>query len=161
MGSPIQALLEVANVNRSGELLDYGAEDAMVLNLTLGLYQKEGIEAAVLRVIDMDTQHPVRFDPDSGRAGMLDVWDSIKDGKLFLFFDEYELVALIEKAIETKFLIFTSVSYKAYMATPLTPILTSEPEKSLSKALGWVERRVHKCSEVFPGLIANGKSVEP
>lgn len=59
--------------------------DSMVMNNTLGLYQKEGISAAVLRVVDMNTQYPVRFDPDGGRSGMLDILESIQDGKLFLY----------------------------------------------------------------------------
>lgn len=157
MASPIEALLEVANVKRVGSSLDYGAIDVTTLNVTLGLYQRLGIEAAVLRVVDMDTQYTVRFNPDSAQAGMLEIWDTIKDGKLFLFFDKYQLVVLIEKTLETKFLIFTRVTYRAYMSTPFTPILISDSEKDLSKTLGWVERRVQKCSETFPSLMTNEK----
>lgn len=157
MSSPIEALLEVANVKRSGEPIDFGAVDITTLNLALGTYKNIGIEAAVLRVIDMDTQHPVRFDSDNSRASMLNIWESAKDGKVFLFFDKYELVALIERTMDTKFLMFNSVSYKVYLSTPLTPILISDPEKNLLDSLVWVEQRVKKCFEVFPELIASEK----
>lgn len=157
MSSPIRALLEVANVKRSGDPVDFRVSDAMMVNVTLGIYQREGIEAAVLRIIDMDTQHPIRFNPDNGMGGVLEILDSMNDGKLFLYFDKYELVALVEVTFETRFFILHRPMYKAYMATPHTPILESELEKDLSKALGWVERRVQKCDEIFPKLTAGAK----
>lgn len=152
MGSPIQALLEVSSLKQSGELIGYGLTDAIMTNVGLGLYQKEGINSALLRVVDLDTQHPIRFDPEGNSSNMSEVWECIKDGRMFLYFDNYELVALITKTLESKFIFLKQTVYRAYLSTPYTQILTSEPTTDIETALGWIERRVKKCFEVFPRL---------
>lgn len=152
MSSPIRALLEVANIKQSGELIGYQLTDAIMTNIGLGLYQKEGINSALLRVVDIDTQHPIRFDPEGSRTNLLEIFECIKDGRMFLYFDNYELVALVTKTLESKFLFLKKHIYRAYLSTPYTPILISEPTTDVEAALGWVEQRVKKCFSVFPAL---------
>lgn len=148
MSSPVRALIEIAHSKQKGELAGFTLFDTIMLNVTLGLFEKKEINIAVLNVIDDETQVPIRFNAESGIA----LWDPIKDGRMFLYFDDYQLLGLITKTVRRKFFFMHQFIYQAYLATPIAPILIGKPTIDFDTALGWLEMRYMKYVEIFPTL---------
>lgn len=153
MSNPIQILLEAANSKRMGEPFGFTLADAIWLNITLGMYQTRGIPLILLDVVDAETQYPIRFDASNGNDGMMQRWECINKGNMFLCYEEFELVALITKTVKRKFLFKQEALYQPFMCVPVkTEPLIGKPTTKLDEAMDWLEMRYRKYQEVFPDL---------
>lgn len=153
MSNPIQTLLEVVKSKRIGEPFGFTFADAIWLNVTLGMYQTLGIPLVLLNVVDAETQYPIRFDASNGRSGMMQRWECINKGNMFLCFEDFELAALITKTVKRKLLFRQEILYQPFMCVPVkAEPLVGTPTTKLEEAMNWLEMRYRKYQEVFPGL---------
>lgn len=152
MSSPIRMLENAVDKTTAGALYPYSLMDSAMLSVTLGLFERAGIEIAVLKVIDEETQVPVRFDSAHKRGGV-ELWECINEGKMFLYFDSYEMVALITKSIRRRFIFFNKIVYTPHFSTPVSSVLTGPVSLDFDDALEWVERRYKRALEVIPTLL--------
>lgn len=133
----------------------YTMLDAVMLNVTLGFFQKAGISAAVLNVEDPENAFPVRFNASGAPGAAYQFWPCVQDGTIYFYFDEYEMVGAIVKTRKTRFLILQTECYTPLFLTPIGPVLTGPQSDDYDTALGWVEARCRRALEVLPSVLAS------
>ena len=150
----IEQAVVKANIGPAGHI---NMSDAVVWFRTLGLFEKAGISVAALDMTDRRNPVPVRFDPNPTHAnfsaGVLRMTRCILSGRIFLYFDKYELVALITKTTPRKWFRRT-VRYTPFFAAPGVAVLTGPTYSDQSDALEWVEMRQRRAEEVMPAILA-------
>lgn len=148
----IERAVAKANIGPAGHI---NMSDAVIWYRTLGFFEKAGISVAALDMTDRHNPVPVRFDPDpdNARTGMLRMTQCILEGRIFLYFDKFELVALIAKTTPRKWFRRT-VRYTPFFAAPCAPVLTGPSYAEEDKALYWVELHQHRAEEVMPAILA-------
>ncbi|MFC5511018.1 hypothetical protein ACFPOU_07755 [Massilia jejuensis] len=147
----IERAVAAADVGPAGH---FGMSEAIIWFRTLGFFEKAGVSVAALDMTDLSNPEPVRFDPDPERAAaaMLRMTQCILDGRIFLYFDKYELVAMIAKTTPRKWFRRT-VRYTPFFAAPGFPVLTGPTYSGDSDALGWIEMRQRRAEEVMPSIL--------
>jgi hypothetical protein len=146
-----QAVIK-ANLGPAGHM---SMSDAFVWFQTLGIFERAGISIAALDMTDPYNPVDVRFDPDPASAGavVLKMTRCILDGRIFLYFDKYELVALIAKTTPRKWFRRT-VRYTPFFVSPGSAVLTGPTYTDEWDALDWVEKRQRRAEEVMPAILA-------
>ena len=136
-----------------GEPFGFTLADSIWLNVTLGMYQTHGVPLILLNVVDAETQYPIRFDASNAHSGMMQRWECINNGNMFLCFEEFELAALITKTVQRKFLFKHEILYQPFMCVPVkAEPLIGNPTTKLDEAMEWLEMRYRKYQEVCPNL---------
>lgn len=132
----------------------FGTSEAIIWFRTLGLFERAGISVAALDMTDPRNPQAVRFDPDPAGtvAAMLRMTQCILNGRIFLYFDKYEMVALIAKSRPRKWFRRT-VRYTPFFAAPGSSVLTGPTCIRDEQALHWIEMRQRRAEEVMPALL--------
>ncbi|TEA79317.1 hypothetical protein [Allopusillimonas ginsengisoli] len=156
--SPTDALFKYARLYRRGNPANYTAAEADFINTVLGKYEKRGIGAALLKVLGLDEQLAIRYDPFDVVDRTALRRDSIKDGNMFLYFDLYEILLLIVKSELTVHNGSKSFSYQAFAALPIAPIYVYAPSSTLEETLADFESYRQNWVEVIPELLVPGMS---
>jgi len=133
----------------------FGMFEAVIWFRTLGAFEKAGISVAALDMTDPRNPEAVRFDsdPTGAAAAMLRMTQCILDGRIFLYFDKYEMVALIAKSMPRKWFRRTA-RYTPFFAAPGSSVLKGPTCVRDDQALHWIEMRQRRAEEVMPALLA-------
>lgn len=151
--NPVQKL-EQATANMRPRKA-YSMMDATMLNLTLGLFGRAGIQAAVLNMQDADNPTPVRFDPIGAPGASHVFWPCVQDGRIFFYFDNFQMVAVIVKTSRRRLVLLEQDSFTPLFLAPIGPVLTGPVCDDYDSALEWIEQRYRRAEEVLPTLLAN------
>lgn len=136
----------------------YSLIDAVMLNVTLGLFEKSGIQAAALDVRKLEDPRTVRFDPQSGPGAGAQICHCVQDGKIYFYFDRFEIVSAIAKTSRSRFFVFNHDLFTPFFLTPVTTVITGPSFDNFDSALEWVEQRYRKAEEVLPSVLTVDKS---